>query len=89
MRAKASLWIVAALALLAGCQGKMTPSDTITMLERAGAEGHLVITAGGSPLSAGMSQNFYLGSPQMSVSFDGSIDFGEAPPAPLDVGPGE
>ncbi len=79
---KRTITIVAAmvLACLAGCQGKMTPSDTITMLERSGARGHLVITAGGSPLSAGMSQNFFLGSPQMSVSFDGDIDFGKAEP---------
>ncbi len=64
-----------------GCaQGdRLSAADTVQMLKDAGARGHLVITTGGSPLSAGQKLVFFLGPEDASLSFDGDVDFGKAP----------
>ena len=59
----------------AGCDSTQY-GQTLTMLKEGNAQGHLVITGGGSPLQAGMKQVFFLGAENMALSFDGSIDFG-------------
>jgi hypothetical protein len=61
--------------LPAGCDSAQY-DQTLTMLKEGNAAGHLVITGGGSPLQAGAKTLFFLGAENMSLSFDGSIDFG-------------
>jgi len=71
--------IVAAIVLLScvGCGGKeMTVQDTLTVLERGKATGHLTITSSDHPLQFGMKQTFFLG-PNVTLAFDGKVDFSE------------
>jgi len=67
---------------LAGCangEKGLDPRDTLAMLQEGGARGHLTVSVGGSPLSAGMKQTFFLGPENSVISFDGDVDFGHRP----------
>lgn len=44
-------------------------------LRQANARGHLSFSAGGSPLTAGAKQVFFLGPENVSIAFDGDVDF--------------
>ena len=59
-----------------GCESSQQFDQTMKFLEDGNAEGHVVVTTGGSPLQAGMKQTFFLGPENCALSFDGNIDFG-------------
>ena len=68
--------------LLAGCANGdkgLGARDALAILQEGGARGHLTFSMGGSPLSAGMKQVFFLGPENTVVSFDGDVDFGHKP----------
>ena len=67
----------------AGTDGKLMVGDYLDVLQAGNADGHLTLTAGGSPVQAGMKQVFFLGPENCSMSFDGSIDFGSVGAADL------
>ena len=69
------LWVFFGLSL--GCDNSQQFDMTMKMLEDGNADGHIVVTTGGSPLQAGMKQVFFLGPENASLSFDGTIDFGK------------
>lgn len=75
-------WLVAlaTCALIGGCLmgcGDMVKFETaMAFLKDGNADGHLVLTTGGSPLQAGMKQVFFLGPENCALSFDGDVDFG-------------
>lgn len=60
--------------LLGGCADIKT-ADALTILERGGFEGEIQISTGGSPLSAGMKQIFYLGPENASLTANGHVKF--------------
>uniref|UniRef100_A0A6M3LC32 Uncharacterized protein n=1 Tax=viral metagenome TaxID=1070528 RepID=A0A6M3LC32_9ZZZZ len=71
--------VIAAIVLLScvGCGGKeMTVQDTLTVLERGKATGHLTITSSDHPLQFGMKQTFFLG-PNITLAFDGQVDYSD------------
>ncbi len=57
-----------------GCADAESAQVTLDRLERGGARGHLILTAGGPP-GVGASNHFYLGTPSATLAFDGDIDF--------------
>lgn len=59
-----------------GCSDVVKFETAMTFLADGNAEGHLVLTTGGSPVQAGMKQVFFLGPENCSLSFDGDVDFG-------------
>lgn len=66
------------MVLLWGCSDQgmdMTHRDALDWLERGEARGHLTLSTGGSPLTAGMKQVFFLGPENTSMAFDGDIDY--------------
>jgi hypothetical protein len=78
---KWTTWIVILLAgsflgLIGGCADQQKNQNVLTFLQEGKAEGHLVVTsnavAGGE-----LYQGFRLGADDMSVGFDGSIDFAD------------
>lgn len=84
------LFLALALLALAACLGSgcksagtMDVRDTLAILERGKASGHVTMTTGGSPLTAGMKQTFFLGPENAGFAFDGNIDFGGNEPTPL------
>lgn len=63
--------------LLAGCANKNSQAigPYMDALRQANARGHLSFSAGGSPLSVGAKQVFFAGPENVSISFDGDVDF--------------
>ncbi len=64
--------------LATGCADSAQNNATMKFLIDGQARGHIVLTAGGSPVAAGMKQTFFLGSENAALSFDGNIDFAKA-----------
>lgn len=65
--------------LIAGCSDQGQNDNVMRFLQEGGAAGDLSMSSGGSPLSAGMKQTFFLGPENASFSFDGKIDFSGEP----------
>ncbi len=70
--------------LLGGCSDQAQNDNVMQFLREAGADGHLSLSTGGSPIAAGMKQVFFLGPENATLSFDGKIDF--ARPVTIDNG---
>jgi hypothetical protein len=78
MTSKAVLWaaLAAIVASAIGCaEGEgISVQDSLKMLERGQARGHLVVTSTESPLSVAQKTRLSLG-PEVTVAFDGDVDY--------------
>ena len=67
------------VALMVGCESMPSAQTSQEFLKQGQARGHLTLSMGGSLLSAGMKQTFHLGPENVSMAFDGDVDFSETP----------
>lgn len=67
---------------LVGCESADKTVAVLGVLQQGQARGHLVVTTSAA-LSAGLTNEFFFGAKDTSLTFDGNIDFGDANFDPL------